>query len=657
MRRLVITLLLLYCTQCLYCQNIEADSLKQALATSPESPERVLILEGLSYAYVSAFPDTALQYAMEGLQLAQKIDDARGEAYCTNALGNVYFGVGDYPKALEMYLESLKMKEAIKDKEHAIGVTYFNIANVYTEQEDYKHALSYLFKSKVIDEKVKDSGGILFDLYSLSSIYLRMTLADSALYYVKQAYDLAARLKDENMIGAILNNYGEVYAYKKYMPAAAGYYHQSIVYVKAINDNEVLSSNYFGLAKAYKALGRQDSAIYYARQALGVAQEAPFLKQLLEASMFLAEAYKSAKQYDSAFTYQELGIATKDSLYNVEKIKKVQNLKLLEQQRQQVIEVAKLKYQSRIKLYAAIAALAVFLVIAIMLWRNNKQKQKAYQLLQQQKAITEEALKDLQATQVQLLQKEKMASLGELTAGIAHEIQNPLNFINNFSDINAELLNELQEIRTTEPRDPKLEDDIHTDIKNNFEKIIYHGKRADSIVKNMLLHSRTTEEAKRPVDINALVDEYFKLSFHAIRAKDKSFNAVMETNFDPAVGKIEVVQQDLGRVLLNLFNNAFYAVSAAVKNKTGEEYLPKIIVATKKLSDQVHIIIRDNGTGIPPEVIAKIFQPFFTTKPTGEGTGLGLSLSYDIITKAHGGNLKVDTKEGEFTEFTIELPA
>ncbi|MEO7801971.1 MAG: ATP-binding protein, partial [Ginsengibacter sp.] len=204
---------------------------------------------------------------------------------------------------------------------------------------------------------------------------------------------------------------------------------------------------------------------------------------------------------------------------------------------------------------------------------------------------------------------------------------------------------------------PQLEEDIYTDIKNNFEKIIYHGKRAASIVKNMLLHSRTTEEAKRPVDINALVDEYFKLSFHAIRAKDKSFNAVMETNLDPDVGKIKVVQQDLGRVLLNLFNNAFYAVSTATKIKSGKEYLPKIFVATKKTDNRILIIIRDNGTGIPPQVVAKIFQPFFTTKPTGEGTGLGLSLSYDIITKGHGGDLRVDTKEGEFTEFTIELPA
>ncbi|MEO7802060.1 MAG: tetratricopeptide repeat protein, partial [Ginsengibacter sp.] len=495
MRKLVIPLLLLSYTSNLYCQNIEADSLKKVLATTPESQERVLALEGLSYAYVSAFPDTALQYAMEGLQLAQKINDSRGEAYCTNALGNVYFGVGDYSKALDMYLESLKMKEAIKEKAHSIGVTYFNIANVYTEQEDYKHALSYLFKTKAIDEKVNDSGGILFDLYSLSSIYLRMTMADSALYYIKEAYELAGRLKDKNMIGAILNNYGEISAFKKDMPAAIDYYQQSIVYVKAINDNEVLSSNYFGLAKAYKSIGREDSAIFHARQALNVAQQAPFFKQVLEASTFLAEAYQAAKQYDSAFIYQALGVATKDSLYNVEKIKKVQNLKLTEQQRQQLIEVAKIRYRNRIKLYVAIAALAVFLGIALILWRNNKQKQKAYALLQQQKAITEEALKDLQATQVQLLQKEKMASLGELTAGIAHEIQNPLNFINNFSDINAELLNELQEIRTMEPRDPQLEEDIYTDIKNNFEKIIYHGKRAASIVKNMLLHSRTTEEA------------------------------------------------------------------------------------------------------------------------------------------------------------------
>ena len=655
MKKLIMLLLLMYIVDSIQGQNTETDSLKKLLDTSREGPARVLVLEGLSYAYVSAYPDTALKYAVEGLQLAQKINDPIGEAYCTNALGNVYFGVGDYPKALEMYLQSLKMKENLKNQEYSIGVTYFNIADVYTEQEDYRHALNYLFKTKQVDEKVKDSVGILFDLHSLSSIYLRMKNTDSALYYVEQAWQLAGRLKDKNLIGAIVNNYGEIYASSNNFPLAEEKYRLSISYAQAINDNEVLASDYYGLAKIFKELKLPDSSVFYARKALSIARKAPFLKQLLESSTFLAGLYKSTKHFDSALQYQELSMATKDSIFNVDKIKKVQSLKLQEQQRQQTIEVAKIRYQNKIKLYVVIFVSCVFLFITLLLWRANKQRRRDYALLQQQKSKTDRALDELKSTQAQLLQKEKMASLGELTTGIAHEIKNPLNFINNFAEINVELLDELKEERKRETRDKHAENEIYEDIKQNLERIIHHGKRADSIVKNMMEHSTSGGE-KQKVDINALTDEYFKLAYHAIQAKDNSFNAEMEKHFDTNIEKINLVQQDIGRVLLNLFNNAFYAVNEKRRQLNGS-YKPVVSVTTKKLDKKIEIAVRDNGIGIPKNALNKIFQPFFTTKPTGEGTGLGLSLSYDIITKAYGGELKVNTKESEYTEFIIELPA
>lgn len=673
LKKLLLLLLLFNTGDYIHAQDIEADSLKKVLDTIGENHQRVLVLEGLSFAYRSAYPDTALQYALEGLQLAKKINDPIGEAYCTNALGNVYFSVADYPNALEMYLQSLKMKEGLKDQQHAIGVSYFNIANVYTEQEDYRHALFYLFKTKLADENVKDSGGILFDLYSLSSIYLRMKKTDSALYYSEKAYQLALHLHDENLIGAIVNNYGEIYFTLNNYALAEEKYRLSINYVKAINDNEVLATDYYGLAKVFEKRGSFDSSIFYARKALSVARDAPFLKQVLEVSTFLTGIYKSTKQFDSAFHYQELSIATKDSIFNVEKIQKVQGLKLQEQQRQQSIEVAKIQYLNKIKLYAVIFASLVFLFIALLLWRTNRQRRKDYNLLQQQKSKTDEALQELRSTQAQLLQKEKMASLGELTAGIAHEIKNPLNFINNFAELNAELLDELKEKMDNGVRDINEEKEIHEGLKQNLEKIIHHGRRADSIVKNMLEHSRTSGGVKVPTDINALADEYFKLAYHGIRARDKSFNAAMETHFDAALssdeGKINIVPQDIGRVLLNLFNNAFYAVNeknaslrtSGQANSAEQQYKPTVSVTTKKLngksdSYRIEIAVRDNGMGIPQEVLNKIFQPFYTTKPTGEGTGLGLSLSYDIITKAYGGELKVNTKEGEYAEFVIELP-
>ncbi|MBK9939744.1 MAG: HAMP domain-containing histidine kinase [Chitinophagaceae bacterium] len=245
-----------------------------------------------------------------------------------------------------------------------------------------------------------------------------------------------------------------------------------------------------------------------------------------------------------------------------------------------------------------------------------------------------------------------MASLGELTAGIAHEIQNPLNFVNNFSEVNKELVDELQQ----ELKAGKINDaiEISNDIKANEEKINHHGKRADAIVKGMLQHSSSGSGKKEPTDINKLADEYLRLAYHGLRAKDKTFNATMKTDFDESIGNINIIPQDIGRVILNLITNAFYVVDE--KKKTGiEGYEPAVSISTKRNDNKVLIAVKDNGNGIPQKVLEKIFQPFFTTKPTGQGTGLGLSLSYDIV-KAHGGELKVETKEGEGSEFKIVLP-
>jgi two-component system, NtrC family, sensor kinase len=273
--------------------------------------------------------------------------------------------------------------------------------------------------------------------------------------------------------------------------------------------------------------------------------------------------------------------------------------------------------------------------------------------LTQQKEELELALTELRTTQSQLIQSEKMASLGELTAGIAHEIQNPLNFVNNFSEVSKELLDEMEvEMDKGNTEEAKL---IITDIKLNLEKINHHGKRADSIVKGMLMHSRTSSGQKEPTDVNALADEYLRLAYHGLRAKDKTFNAKLETDFDTTIGKINLIPQDIGRVILNLLTNAFYAV-AEKKKQIGIGYNPTVSVSTKKIGAKLEIKITDNGNGIPQKIIDKIFQPFFTTKPSGQGTGLGLSLCYEIITKVHGGELLVETKEGEGTAFIIHLP-
>jgi len=320
---------------------------------------------------------------------------------------------------------------------------------------------------------------------------------------------------------------------------------------------------------------------------------------------------------------------------------------------------------------------------AILLEETIEELEQKRKAVEETNAALQKSLEELKATQAQLIQSEKMASLGELTAGIAHEIQNPLNFVNNFSGVSTELVDEMNEeidkgneqlaIGNMQLAIDNINSakEIANDLKQNLEKINHHGKRAGDIVKGMLQHSRTSNGQKELTDVNALADEYIRLCYHGLRAKDKSFNANFTTDFDETIGKIEVVPQDIGRVLLNLYNNAFYSVNekkktASPPSKGGiesfqKEYEPTVTVTTSfnpPSGDKgagISISVKDNGIGIPQKAVDKIFQPFFTTKPTGKGTGLGLSLSYDII-KAHGGELKVETREGEGAEFIIQLP-
>jgi signal transduction histidine kinase len=316
--------------------------------------------------------------------------------------------------------------------------------------------------------------------------------------------------------------------------------------------------------------------------------------------------------------------------------------------------------------YMLIFSAAIYTFIQ---WRVKNLKQEKINLeekvshrtrqLEQKSGELQQSLESLKATQAQLVQSEKMASLGELTAGIAHEIQNPLNFVNNFSEVSKELIAEMKdEIEKIGNTDLKH---LASDIENNLDKINHHGKRADAIVKGMLQHSRTSAGQKEPTNINALTDEYLRLAFQGMRAKDKNFNTTLETDFDETlsadkagIGKVNIIPQDIGRVLLNLYNNAFYAVAEKQK-LSNEAYQPTVSVRTKKVNGEVEISVADNGNGIPEKVLDKVFQPFFTTKPTGQGTGLGLSLSYDII-KAHQGKISIRNTPGSGAEFIILLP-
>jgi two-component system NtrC family sensor kinase len=393
-------------------------------------------------------------------------------------------------------------------------------------------------------------------------------------------------------------------------------------------------------------MGMGDSSLKYALNTLKTGQAVSFRKGIYEASMLISDLYRNRQQYDSAYKYLLRANAEKDSLTGPKRIQELQRIVLGEQERLRETEKNRIAVQNRQRQYALLGGLGVFLVIASILYRNNRQKQKTNKVL-------ETTLNNLKSAQAQLIQSEKMASLGELTAGIAHEIQNPLNFVNNFSDVNTELIGEMQEEITAGNYNEAVI--LSNNVKSNQEKISFHGRRADTIVKGMLQHSRRSSGVKEPVDINALANEYLRLAYHGLRAKDKSFNATMKTDYDSSVGTINIIPQDIGRVILNLITNAFYSVTEK-KKEADANFEPTVTVKTKRKNEDVLIQVNDNGIGIPQHLLDKIFQPFFTTKPTGQGTGLGLSLSYDIV-KAHGGELKVETRPGEGAAFTIYLPS
>jgi two-component system NtrC family sensor kinase len=414
----------------------------------------------------------------------------------------------------------------------------------------------------------------------------------------------------------------------------------------------------------HKYLKNPDSCMFYANKTLEVARTTKQDGSLLVAYQALSIANQVNNEIDSAFKYEQLAYKLNDSLKNIriDNLTKYQKSSFDEQLRLKKLDEERTAYANNLKLLGLLSLLGGILVVAFILYRNNLQKQKANSVLQDQKDKVETTLHELKATQSQLIQSEKMASLGELTAGIAHEIQNPLNFVNNFSEVSNELIKEMKE----EFKKGDVEEGfaIANDIEQNLEKINHHGKRAADIVKGMLQHSRSSNGVKEPTDINALADEYLRLAYHGLRAKDKSFNATMKTDFDETIGNINIIPQDIGRVILNLITNAFYAASLPSKGGFKDpnyKHEPTIWVKTSKnptlggRGAEVLISVRDNGPGIPRKILDKIFQPFFTTKPTGQGTGLGLSLSYDIV-KAHGGELKVETKEGEGTVFIIQIP-
>ncbi len=636
-------------------QERSADSLRRELVSAKEDTNKVLLLINLGAIYQWSYPDSGILYAQEALRLAQKLNFLAGEIYANSVAYEAFSGKGNYPKALEASLKQLELSEKSGDSANIAGA-YAGIGSVYYYSQDYERALYYYNKLK-LNHAIFLQYQEIFSGF-LGETYFHLNQLDSALYYIDMCYGLD--LKSENHWSVPYFYLGEIYSQKKEYASALDYYHRGL---NISIEKQDLLDGYIGMAGIFKKLNLIDSAVYFARRAIDLVHDGSFPSQIVKAGKILTDIYTTNHVTDSAFRYMQIVMVAKDSLFNQAKQNLYFNEQMHQQELQQKIEKAQSANRNRQNTIILLSGLTIVLLVALGLWRKNIYKQKSYTVLQKQKqeidtqkAKVEKTLDELKITQAQLIQSEKMASLGELTAGIAHEIQNPLNFVNNFSDVNREFLEELKE-EADKGNIAEIKA-IANDVINNEEKINHHGKRADAIVKNMLQHSRSSGTTKELTDINKLADEYLRLSYHGLRAKDKSFNADFRTEFDESVGKINIIPQDIGRVMLNLFNNAFYAVNEKLRTQGSQlnaDYKPLVSVHTKKINGRIEIEVEDNGNGIPHSIKEKIFQPFFTTKPTGQGTGLGLSLSYDII-KAHGGEIKVETKEGEGSEFVIMLP-
>ncbi|WP_276500882.1 tetratricopeptide repeat-containing sensor histidine kinase [Terrimonas pollutisoli] len=640
----LITILSITVAEAQQSNQFYIDSLKNELTIAKEDTNKVRLLAGLSYEYVVSSADTGVAYAQQALDLAKKLNFEDGILEAEGGLAWSLTISGNYPLALDHSFKTLSLAKKINPLR--VPWAYALVFWCYYYLGEYNTCLSYTRESLKLADTTWE---LPYAWRDLAMVYHRLNQPDSALLYAKKAFE---KLNGSWAEGNISHVLGDTYAGKSNYDSALFFYRNGIS-VSIKNNITDLIDSYNGIAGVYKATNNFDSAAWYSKKVLSEKIEKRYPIGMLKAANMLADIYGSQNKPDSTLKYLRIALNVKDSLFSREKTMAIQNLAYKEQEKQKEIEASELKYRNQLRTYSLLGGLIALLVIAGILFRNNRNKQKANALLQQQKEKIESTLTELKSTQAQLIQAEKMASLGELTAGIAHEIQNPLNFVNNFSDVNKELIAELK----TEIKKGNIEDvnSIADDIEANEEKISHHGKRADAIVKGMLQHSRSSSGIKEPTNINALADEYLRLAYHGLRAKDKSFNARFETDFDPAVEKINVVSQDIGRVILNLINNAFYSVTEKRKQQP-VDYEPTVSVRTRKLPDKIEISIKDNGNGIPQLIMEKMFQPFFTTKPTGKGTGLGLSLSYDIVTKGHNGLMKAESKEGEFAEFIIQLP-
>ena len=593
----------------------------------------------------------AIENNFKALSIYESLSMEAPIAWIYNNMGASYYQLHDYERAIENYSKALTLQRKLGNK-FGIGSALDNMASVYEEKGDFKMVNEYNSQAIQLFTEIDDQPALGRIYINRGNFLKNQNRFDSALIYYNKAIRIAAKLEIKRTLAFAYGGIGDIYFYLA-KNGPAGY--------------NIPDSLRMGRPRAL------ETANHYYSMALANSEKLGDLYLIMLFSQSLSDAEVLRGNYKSALNLYKQYALYKDSIFNddnksklaaleksrVEEVKD-KEIQLLNKEKalqasNQEKKDAETKRVRNIQYFTIITLGIVVLAVAVIVFlqfKSIRHRREANTLLQHQKDKLEHTLNELKKTQNLLIHAEKMASLGELTAGIAHEIQNPLNFMNNFSELNVELIEEMgQEISTGKLDGIKS---FAGNIRENEKKIIYHGKRADAIIKGMLQHSRTSVGHKEVTNLNSLVTEYLDLAYQGFLTKHKNFRATIKTDFDSAIGGISIIPQDIGRVLLNLYNNAFFAVFEK-KSQHLEGYEATVSVSTKMVDEKVEIMVKDNGNGIPHNLRDKIFQPFFTTKAPGEGTGLGLSLSYDII-KVHGGMIKVETEEGEFTEFLVQIP-
>jgi C4-dicarboxylate-specific signal transduction histidine kinase len=675
----------------LAAQTRKIDSLKMAAESVNDSIRAKVLSEVAKELLKQSKYEEAIETYQNAFLIYKKLGKRKEEATTLINIGNVFNAKGIYAEALNYYYKALPVEEEIQDIE-GICFALNNIAAIFYFQKNYKEALSFNLKALEKRKESNDKIGETASLNNVGAVYFSLEKYDSARAYYEETLRLSREIGRKQGESNALNNIGEIYAKQGRFKEALDNYEKSLQIERELKSKQGEAYILNNIALIYYAQSQYLKSIDYLQQALKNTMPA----EAQESYRLLSNNYEKIGDAKAALKYFRLYVQYKDSLFNIESIKKIAEIKEIYEKEKSEKQIELLKRDNDIARLenekwrnTFIGLFGVFVIIGLFVSYRYNAKRRAEKLLQEKNAALEEKTKlveektaqlakaydelatskseverknvalektlaDLNATQQQLVQQEKLAALGELVAGVAHEIQNPLNFVNNFAELSSELCAEIaDELKKTNVDFANIEA-LLADVESNLQKVSHHGKRASAIVKSMLEHSRKSSSEKEPTDLNALLHQYLKLTYQSYRMNHRGFNAQITTRFDDAVGHVAVMPREVSQVFVNIFNNAFYAMHEKVP-VAQNGYMPELHVQTKKRDDKIEIRIRDNGVGISDDVKRKIFQPFFTTKKSGEGTGLGLSISNDVV-KAHGGSISVESSEGEFAEFVITLP-